>query len=198
MIQVALWTLAAFFLGSLPLSVWLGRLATGKDIRQFGDGNPGGTNVGRASGKTSLAVLAIALDMLKGAAPVALAYYTAAMDGWSLVPIVVAPIAGHAFSPFLGFNGGKALATTFGAWTALTVPFGPFVLAFSLLALHKLITVPGWAVVGALLVLLLYISLLGLAAPLYAAWAGTAAILLYKHRGDLAQTPHLRLTSRKP
>jgi acyl phosphate:glycerol-3-phosphate acyltransferase len=188
-----LWTVLGFSLGALPLSLWLGRITTGKDIRQFGDGNPGGTNVGRASGKKSLGALAIFLDMLKGALPVALAHYVYDVTGWSLTPVIVAPILGHAFSPFLGFRGGKALAATFGAWTALTVPFGPFVMTLSLLAFHKLQTVPGWAVVGALLALLAFLALRGTDLPLYAAWLGTVAILLYKHRSDLGRAPKLRI-----
>ena len=66
---VLIWTIIGFFFGSLPLSVWLGRLVLKTDIRRYGDGNPGGTNVAR--GQHRLGVLAIALDMLKAAAPVA-------------------------------------------------------------------------------------------------------------------------------
>lgn len=192
-----LWTAIGFALGALPLAVWLGRALTGKDIRQFGDGNPGGTNVGRASGRAVLGAFVILLDMVKGALPIALAHYVYGVGGWGLVPIILAPILGHAFSPLLGFRGGKALATTFGAWTALTVPFGPFVMTLSLLAFHKLQTVSGWAVVGAWLTLLVWLAMLDVGLPLYAAWLGTALILLYKHRADLAQRPRLRFESSK-
>ena len=77
--------------------------------------------------------------MAKGALPVALAYYVFGVSGWGLMPVMLAPILGHAYSPFLRFKGGKAIAVTFGVWTALTVPFGPFVMAFSLLALNRII-----------------------------------------------------------
>ena len=46
-----LWTAIAYLCGSVPFAVWLGRLLLGKDIRRFGDGNPGGTNVIRAGGR---------------------------------------------------------------------------------------------------------------------------------------------------
>ena len=105
------WTLIGFLLGSLPFSVWLGKIVLRTDIRRYGDGNPGGTNVIRA-GNCGLGMLAIFLDMLKGAVPVALAYYVFKVDGWPLVPVILAPILGHAFSPFLRFRGGKALAST--------------------------------------------------------------------------------------
>jgi hypothetical protein len=70
-------------------------------------------------------------------------------------------------------------------------------MTLSLLAFHKAQTVPGWAVAGSLLVLLIFIALQGASWPLIAAWAGTTAILLYKHRDDLAQTPRLRFKLRK-
>lgn len=188
-----IWTLIGFALGAIPFSVILGRALLGKDIRQYGDGNPGGTNVGRASGSKLLGALAILLDMIKGALPVSLAYYVFGIAGWPLVPIMLAPILGHAYSPFLRFRGGKAIASTFGVWTALTVPFGPFVMALSLLALHKLIAGPGWAVMAALLVLLAFLGVIGLiSSPIVAAWAGTVVILALKHRDDLARAPHAR------
>jgi acyl phosphate:glycerol-3-phosphate acyltransferase len=188
------WTAIGFFLGSIPFSVILGRVLLGKDIRQYGDGNPGGTNVGRASGKKLLGALAIAIDMAKGALPVALAYYVYGVTSWGLTAVMLAPILGHAYSPFLGLKGGKAIAVTFGVWTALTVPFGPFVMAFGLLALNRIITVAGWAVMAALLVLLALLVVLGLTEPPFlGAWLGTGLILASKHRSDLAQKPRLRI-----
>jgi glycerol-3-phosphate acyltransferase PlsY len=186
-----IWTLIGFLLGSLPISVWLGRLVLRTDIRDYGDGNPGGTNVIRA-GNRGLGLLVIFLDMLKGAIPVSLAHYVFKVDGWALAPIVLAPIVGHAFSPFLGFRGGKALATTFGAWTALTVPFGPFVMGGSAFVFLKLLNTSGWAVMASLLVLLGFLLVVGATLPLVVAWAGTVAILAWTHRADLQQRPALR------
>ena len=62
-----LWTAIAYLCGSVPFAVWLGRLLLGKDIRRFGDGNPGGTNVIRAGGK-GLGLAVVFLDGLKGPA----------------------------------------------------------------------------------------------------------------------------------
>ncbi|MCX6032159.1 MAG: glycerol-3-phosphate acyltransferase [Chloroflexi bacterium] len=189
--MIALWTLVGFLLGSLPFSVWLGKLVLRTDIRGYGDGNPGGTNVIRA-GNRGLGLLVIILDMLKGAVPVALAHYLFKVDGWPLAPVMLAPILGHAFSPFLSFRGGKALASTFGAWTALTVPFGPFVMGGSVFVFHKLLNVSAWAVIAALLALLGFLMIAGLTLPLLATWAGTVAILAWTHRADLRQRPALR------
>jgi len=186
-----IWTLIGFLLGSLPVSVWLGRLVLRIDIRRYGDGNPGGTNVVRA-GNRELGLLAIILDMLKAAVPVSLAYYVFKVEGWPLVPVMLAPILGHAFSPFLGFRGGKALACTFGAWTALTVPFGPFVMGGSVFMFYELLNTAGWAVMAALLTLLGFLMIAGVSLPLIVAWAGTVAILAWTHRADLRQRPALR------
>jgi glycerol-3-phosphate acyltransferase PlsY len=191
-----IWTLIGFLLGSMPISVWLGRLVLHTDIRGFGDGNPGGTNVIRA-GNRGLGLLVILLDMLKGVVPVALGYYVFRVDGWPLAPVILAPIAGHAFSPFLGFRGGKALATTFGAWTAMTAPLGPFIMGGSALIFHQLLNLPGWAVMASLLILLVFLVLTGAGLPLLGAWAGSAAILAWTHRADLRQPPALRSKSKR-
>lgn len=201
-----IWTLLGFLLGSLPLSVWLGKLVLHTDIRDYGDGNPGGTNVMRAGSRT-LGVLAIILDMLKAAGPVSLAHYVFQVTGWPLVPVMLAPILGHIFSPFLGFRGGKALACTFGAWTALTVPFGPFVMGGSVFIFYQLLNASGWAVMASLLTLLGFLLVpalhwrspgltVGLTLPLFVAWAGTVAILAWTHRADLRQRPALRSKAR--
>jgi glycerol-3-phosphate acyltransferase PlsY len=186
-----LWTLVGFLLGSIPFSLLVGRIALRTDIRRYGDGNPGATNVFRA-GDRVLGMLALILDMLKGATPVALAYYAFGVVGWGLVPVVLAPILGHAFSPWLHFRGGKALAATFGAWSALTVPLGPFVMGLSVLAFYKLLKVSGWAVMAALLVLLATLLITRATPPVLVAWAGTVAILAWTHRADLRQPLRLR------
>lgn len=197
-----IWILLGFFLGSLPFSVWLGKAVLRTDIRGYGDGNPGGTNVIRAGGR-GLGVLVIILDMLKAAAPVSLAHYVFQVTGWPLVPVVLAPLLGHAFSPFLGFRGGKALACTFGAWAALTVPFGPFVMGGSVFIFYKLLNNSGWATLAALLTLLGFLLapvlhwrspglIAGLTLPLFVAWVGTVAIVAWTHRANLRRWPRLR------
>jgi acyl phosphate:glycerol-3-phosphate acyltransferase len=185
------WTLIGFLLGSLPISVWLGKLVLRTDIRDHGDGNPGGTNVLRAGGR-GLGLLAIILDMLKGAIPVSLAHYVFKVDGWPLMPVVLAPILGHAFSPLLGWRGGKSLASTFGVWTALTVPFGPFVMGCSVFVFNKLLNTPGWAVMAALLTLLAFLLMTGVTLPWVVTWIGTVTILAWTHRADLRQRPQRR------
>lgn len=195
------WFLLAFLCGSLPFSVWIGRLALGADIRQFGDANPGATNVLRAGGKGAAAV-ALLLDFLKGAIPVGLAHFQGGVNGWPLAAVAVAPVLGHAFSPFLGLRGGKAVAVTGGVWCGLTGWEGPAIGGLLLGLAYALIAVDGWAVMAALAGLLGYLLLAPAAWNLLdarpeswvilAVWLGNAAILAWKHRHDLARPLALR------
>jgi hypothetical protein len=97
-----LWFIIAFLCGSVPFSVWVGRLA-GKNIRQYGDGNPGATNAWKAGGAFWGGAAAI-LDFAKGAIPVLLANYVVGLEGYSLAAVALAPLLGHAYSPFLRFR----------------------------------------------------------------------------------------------
>lgn len=125
----------AFLIGSIPFGVILGR-AHGVDIRDKGSRNIGATNVGRVLGRR-WGILCFLLDGAKGALPVLAAGAVAGALGrsadelgaattslWLLV--VVAAILGHVFSPFVGFRGGKGVATAFGGlvafWPMLTIP----------------------------------------------------------------------------
>ena len=107
-----------YLCGSLMFSYWLGLLA-GKDLRKAGDGNPGAFNLWAAAG-WRLGLLGVLLDFLKGYLPLFFQMRLgAARDPW-FVLIALAPIVGHAFSPFLKFRGGKSIAVTFGVWSAVT------------------------------------------------------------------------------
>lgn len=195
------WFLLAFLCGSLPFSVWIGRLALGADIRQYGDANPGATNVLRAGGKGAAAA-ALLLDFLKGAIPVGLAHFQGGLNGWPLAAAAVAPVLGHAFSPFLGLRGGKAVAVTGGVWCGLTGWEGPAIGGLLLGLAYALIAVDGWAVMAALAGLLGYLLLAPAAWNLLdarpepwvilVAWLGNVAILAWKHRRDLARPLALR------
>ncbi|MBN8621452.1 MAG: glycerol-3-phosphate acyltransferase, partial [Anaerolineae bacterium] len=88
--MMIVWLVAAFLCGALPFSVWLGRLALRTDIRRYGDGNPGATNVFRAGGKW-IGVLAAILDGAKGMLPVLLARFVAGWQGWELAALALMP-----------------------------------------------------------------------------------------------------------
>ncbi|NJN95077.1 MAG: hypothetical protein HC875_13725 [Anaerolineales bacterium] len=190
-ITILAWISIAFLSGSLPFSVWVGQVALQKDIRRYGDGNPGATNVLR-SGSRGWAALALLLDSLKGAIPAGLAYFWAGLTGWPLIAVALAPVLGHAYSPLLRFRGGKAVAVTFGIWAGLTLWEGPTVLGLALGLWFALVVVGGWAMLLALFSLLAYLVLARPEADLLAVWAGNTLILAWKHRTDLAQWPQLR------
>lgn len=183
------WILIAFLCGSLPLSVWLGHLALGQDITQYGDHNPGAANVWRAGGP-SWGFLAVFLDFLKGALPVGLANFVFNVEGVALALVAIAPIAGHAFSPFLGFRGGKALAVTFGIWAGLTIWIVPAILGI-LFGLYLTVLRPeGWAVMAGIISLLVILLIMGNSLWI-GVWVGMALILGWKHRADLARKPQV-------
>jgi acyl phosphate:glycerol-3-phosphate acyltransferase len=186
-----LWIAFAFFCGSLPFSVWLGKIALGKDIRQFGDANPGAANVFRAGSK-GWGWVAILLDILKGAIPVGLANYAAGITDWSLTFIAIAPVAGHAFSPFLRFKGGKAIAVSLGIWCGLTLYQVPLVLGLMLGIFIVFLTNNGWSTVLGFVTLIGYLLIIAAPAWMLGVWLGNLIIVIYKHRVDLKQPTALR------
>lgn len=112
---LALFSLLAYLIGSLPVSYWVGKLR-GIDIRTVGSGNVGATNVARSVG-LPFGLLALLIDVAKGAVPGLLSV------AWSL-PIWTAAFAvvGHNWSLFLRFRGGKGVATTLGLLLAISWP----------------------------------------------------------------------------
>lgn len=129
MLTTLLCVLGAYLLGAIPFGLLIG-LARGIDIRQHGSKNIGATNCGRVVGKP-WGQLCLLLDILKGFGPT-LAYGqwlfppdpTAAAYGWWLA-VALAAVLGHLFPVYLGFKGGKGVATTIGVglgiWPFFTV-----------------------------------------------------------------------------
>jgi glycerol-3-phosphate acyltransferase PlsY len=107
-----------YLMGSIPFGLVLSRLAGLGDIRRIGSGNIGATNVLR-TGSKGLAALTLVFDVGKGTAAVAIA------QGWGLQPALAAGlcvILGHMFPVWLGFRGGKGVATALGVLIALAWP----------------------------------------------------------------------------
>ncbi len=182
--NVLLWTVLGFLAGSLPFSVWLGRLVARADVRAYGDGNPGAANAVRAGG-WRVGVPVLLLDFFKGAVPVGLAHFLFRMSGWGLLPVALAPVLGHAFSPFLRFHGGKAVAVTFGIWTGLMLGEAPTVLGLFVVLFLLVQTADAWTVVLSMLGLLAHLLLRRVPPDFLAIWASNLAILLWKHRREL-------------
>lgn len=111
--QVSLFYLfLGFFLGALPFGYWLA-LRLGVDLRKEGSGNTGATNVGRVLGK-KWGYVVFALDLGKGWAAVALAFVGGNLSEFWATAAGISAVLGHVFSPWLGFRGGKGVATSAG------------------------------------------------------------------------------------
>ncbi|PWH12959.1 MAG: hypothetical protein DDG59_14970 [Anaerolineae bacterium] len=187
MLQSILWCLISFLSGSLPFAVWLGRLK-GKDVRAVGDHNPGAINAFRAGGKW-VGVAVLLLDVSKAAAPIGLAYYEFGWRGAVMIPIALAPMLGHAYSPFLGFRGGKAIATALGVWIGLTLWRVPLVALPALTLFYLWLRNSGWALLLTLASVGVYLWLFNPDPLFLTVLALQSALLLWKHRQDLRQLP---------
>jgi acyl phosphate:glycerol-3-phosphate acyltransferase len=188
---MVLWSLVGYLSGSIPFSFLLGKYFARKDIRQIGDGNPGGTNAWKAGG-WPVGLLSIALDIFKGYLSVALARQ-AGVEGWALIPVCLAPILGHATTPFLGFRGGKALGPAGGAWAALIGlwVFGIFTL-FSLTAL-VLIKKHAWSSLIGVSSLIFWSIFVDGSTWMIVLAISTLLLITWTHRRDLALRPRLPL-----
>lgn len=112
---------AAYLLGSVSFGVIMARVFGLGDLRQVGSGNIGATNVLRTGNKTA-AALTLLLDAAKGAAAVLIARLLVAGDAAQVAGL--AAFVGHLYPVFLGFKGGKGVATFLGVVLALAWPVG--------------------------------------------------------------------------
>ncbi len=127
---------AGYLTGSIPFGLWLVKLVKGVDVRQFGSGNTGTINVFRVGGAGPGSAVFI-LDVLKGFAPV----WLGALSGIPplfVVLVGLATIAGHNWSLYLKFSGGKGVATSLGVLLALS--WETAVLGFAVWLLMILLT----------------------------------------------------------
>jgi glycerol-3-phosphate acyltransferase PlsY len=125
----------AFLLGSLPTAYWVVKYVKKIDIRQYGSGNVGATNAARVLGR-GYGLVVLIIDFLKGLLPTLLALKWA--GPYDAHWIGLAAILGHIFTPFLGFKGGKGIATGSGV---LSIVFPPlFGICFIVWLLFFLLT----------------------------------------------------------
>lgn len=120
---LAISVVLAYLIGSIPVAYIAGRLVKGVDIREHGSGNMGATNAFRVLGRGP-GLVVLVLDIIKGVIPVTfLANAFGLGDAMSLVLIAVATVAGHNWTVFLGFKGGKGMATSLGVLIGLAIQF---------------------------------------------------------------------------
>ena len=177
--------LVAYASGAVPWGFVFGRLFRNVDIRRYGSGSTGATNAMRVLGwQFSIAVFV--LDFVKGFIPVFLARHLG-LNEWWIVAIAVAAVAGHCWSPFLSFRGGKGMATGAGAAAAI-IPW--VLLVFPLMVLIVLITryVSLASIVGSSAVSLVVLLLAALAIVPWnesVAIMAITAIIIFQHHANI-------------
>jgi glycerol-3-phosphate acyltransferase PlsY len=115
--------LIAYLIGSVPFSVIAGKLLKGIDVREYGSGNAGATNTFRVLGKKA-GIPVLLLDVLKGYLAVNLAWYTPYVPSTEIyinlqLTFGIAAVLGHVFPVYVGFRGGKGVATLLGFMIAV-------------------------------------------------------------------------------
>ena len=187
--QSLLIVIIAYLLGSIPFGYLIVRGKEGADVRTTGSGGTGATNVSRRAGKAA-GVLTLVLDALKGAAAVLIAQ-TLSGNGWVVTAAAIAVIVGHIFPVWLGFRGGKGVATGAGTFLMLMpvallcagVIFVAIVLFTRYVSLGSMIaaaTIPLFVWLQTVFVA----PLTDLRPLLTAAMAG-ALLIIFAHRGNI-------------
>ena len=196
------WAAVAYLIGSIPFGVLIGRLH-GIDVREHGSRNIGATNVGRVLGR-KWGLLCFALDAAKGALPVASAGFAAGVIGrptdavgtvalWWWLSVVAAALLGHMFSPFIGFRGGKGVATGFGAlaayWPLLALPaFMALAVWLIALRLSRMVSLASIVAAASLPISTLFLSARsGTGIPLMIATTALALLVVFRHRANIGR-----------
>lgn len=183
----ALALIACYILGAIPFGLIVGKIAKGIDIRQYGSGNIGASNVLRTLG-TGPALLVFVLDTAKGLIAVLICRALALNEYWTVVGALLS-VFGHTFSVFLKFKGGKGVATSLGVIIGLcpviaAIAFGLWLLIVGVTRYISLASIV--AAVSVPLQMVLWRSMD--VHPAYQVLAGVAAFaIVLKHRSNIAR-----------
>ncbi|NPV45375.1 MAG: glycerol-3-phosphate 1-O-acyltransferase PlsY [Armatimonadetes bacterium] len=176
-------TIVSYLFGAIPIGLLVGRAHGIDDIRKYGSGNIGASNVLRLLG-AKLGLTVWLLDALKGYVPVALAMHVLGVEGWWLAAVAVAAIAGHCFSPYLRFTGGKGVSTSLGViigldWRAGLICFGLWIVIVALTRYISLGSMIGSGMAAPVL------WLLRQEAPVILAGGLIGALVIERHRSNI-------------
>lgn len=181
---LVLWVLAAYLLGATPTAYLAGRVARGIDLREHGSRNLGATNVYRVLGWRWAIPVAV-VDVVKGAVPVALFARWADGSPWTPVELGIATVLGHVFSLYMGFRGGKGVATALGVFVALA----PLAVLIALPVWALTLWLTGFVSLGSLVAAVTFPLWVRLtrpgAAPPFWASVVLALLIVISHRGNL-------------
>lgn len=191
--RAAVVIIAAYLLGSIPFGYLIVRLRSGADVRETGSGGTGATNVSRRAGK-SAGVLTLVLDAAKGAIAVLLACWLLqthfAINSFIAAAAVIA-IIGHCFPIWLGFRGGKGVATGVGVFLVLAplTVAGAAVLFVLVVALTRYVSLGSIIAALAIPVLLLlqnaFVRPVAGMQYLLSAAIATSLLIVFMHRANI-------------
>ncbi|NLP36210.1 MAG: glycerol-3-phosphate 1-O-acyltransferase PlsY [Firmicutes bacterium] len=175
---------AAYLMGSIPFGYLAGKLLRGIDIRRYGSGNIGTTNIQRILG-TGPAIIVLVLDVGKGLLPVLLARYLTDSTTLQLV-VGLAAVVGHNWPVFLKFRGGKGIATSIGIFIGLA----PLVLLIACLLGGLVVAVTRYVSLGSIMgALSVPVSMLLLDFPPLYLWFGLilCIMVIWRHRQNIVR-----------
>jgi glycerol-3-phosphate acyltransferase PlsY len=180
--------LLAYLLGAIPFGLILTKIFGGKDVREHGSGNIGATNVSRVAGPLA-GILTLLFDVLKGAAAAGL---TGRLTGHSALWMMLAglsALAGHCFPVWLGFKGGKGVATALGVFVMLCplAALAALVLFLLVFVFWRYVSLASISAAAAMPLLIYFLWAPPHAPPLVVTF-GTlfaAALVIYKHKANL-------------
>ena len=175
---------AAYLLGSIPFGLLVGKLLGGADVRAAGSGNIGATNVARVAGPLA-GILTLLLDAAKGALAVVLAARLSDQSSTWMMIAGLCALVGHCFPIWLGFHGGKGVATAAGVFLVLCPPalLGSVILFVLVVAYWRYVSLGSMSAAAAM-PLLIYFFWAPHHAPPYAVTFGSLAaalLIVYKH-----------------
>ncbi len=185
-LQAAVWLAGAYLAGSIPTSFVVARVFAGRDLRQFGSKNLGATNLYRLLGFKAAVPVGL-FDVLKGTVPVLLAGQHAGGPEWFPLLTGVAAVVGHVFSPFVGFKGGKGVATAAGVFLAIA----PWPLLVGLGVWIVTLRLSGYVSLGSMLAAAGYAATVPLFYPgsrlRLVSGAAVFVFIVYTHRANIAR-----------
>lgn len=184
-IGVHLAIIASYLLGAIPTSYWVVKTARGTDLRTVGSGNLGATNLYRVMG-WKWAVPVGAFDVLKGAIPVAVFAPLAGLGELGAAGLGIVAVLGHVFSVFVGFRGGKGVATGGGVILGLA----PWAFVVSLVLWVVVVRLSGYVSLGSVLAAIVLPPAILLLHPersrdLVLAVSALALLVVWMHRANL-------------
>ena len=190
--SILLWSIASYFIGSLPTGYLVARLVKGVDIRTIGSGSTGATNVKRLMGK-GWAVFVAIVDMFKGALALLLVAHSGETSPLLMSLSAFAVVLGHNYPVWLGFKGGKGVATTYGT-LFFVWPYNSFAIVLMCGAIwYGIMTATRYVSLASMLSLLAlpaFFWMLDAPLPFICLSASLAMLAIFRHRTNIARLIH--------